>query len=118
MKALNGWQRIGIVLSVLWATVGFVWVDHSVAFNIGARFVEEDYDRCLWQRSIQPDGSVPKDTDWQPCINAFDRDWDRAVKYQWITALYFALIPILTAWLVAYGLVVVGRWIAAGFRRQ
>jgi hypothetical protein len=32
MKALNGWQRIGIVLSVLWAIVGFFW-GNSIAID-------------------------------------------------------------------------------------
>jgi hypothetical protein len=35
MKALNGWQRIGIVLSVLWATVGLFWGNNLAVDDLG-----------------------------------------------------------------------------------
>jgi hypothetical protein len=53
-----------------------------------------------------------------PCLIAFDRDWGLAVKDQWKDAAAFATIPILIAWLVVYGFVALGRWIAAGFKQQ
>ena len=96
MKALNGWQRIGIVLSVLWAIVGFFW-GNSIAIDALGRGVSASYARCLEQRSVQPDGSVPKDTDWKPCQVAFERDWGPAVKDHWSYAAASAFIPILIA---------------------
>jgi hypothetical protein len=80
--------------------------------------VSASYARCLEQRSVQPDGSVPKDTDWKPCQVAFERDWGPAVKDHWSYAAASAFIPILIAWLVVYFFVALGRWIAAGFKQQ
>jgi hypothetical protein len=117
MKALNGWQRIGIVLSVLWAIVGFFW-GNSIAIDALGSSVSASYRRCLEQRSIQPDGTVPKDTDWKPCEIAFNRDWGPAVNDHWSYAAASAFIPILIAWLVVYFFVALGRWIAAGFKQQ
>jgi hypothetical protein len=117
MKALNGWQRIGIVLSVLWAIVGF-FGGNSIAIDALGSGVSASYARCLEQRSVQTDGSVPKDTDWKPCQVAFERDWGPAVKDHWSYAAASAFIPILIAWLVVYFFVALGRWIAAGFKQQ
>jgi hypothetical protein len=66
---LNGWQRIGIVASVCWFIGGGLWINGLVIDALGAS-ARDDYRRCLDARSIQPDGTVPKDTDWGPCISS------------------------------------------------
>jgi hypothetical protein len=69
---LNGWQRIGIVASVVWVFVGGFW-GNQIGFSQGD-YVREAYRQCLAARSIQPDGSVPRDTDWKPCISSRRRE--------------------------------------------
>jgi hypothetical protein len=89
---LNGWQRIGIVASVCWIIVGFPWINIQVIDDL-ARPVSAELARCLDARSVQPNGTVPKDTDWGPCMTKHDRDWELTVKprwaeHYWWTALY------------------------------
>jgi hypothetical protein len=111
---LNGWQRIGIVASVCWFIVGGFWINGLVIDELGAS-VLATYRHCLDSRSVQPDGSVPADTDWGPCSRKFEADWPAAVADHWFYAAAYTLIPIPFVWLIIYGLVALVRWIKAGF---
>jgi hypothetical protein len=104
---LNGWQRIGIVLSVLWFFVAGFWGNRIALEDLGAGVVAT-YRLCL-ERSIQPDDDTK-------CNAAFMRDYPAAVESHWWYAAGFALIPIPIAWLVVYGFVALFRWIKAGFK--
>jgi hypothetical protein len=111
---LNGWQRIGVLLSILWFIVGGLWINSTVIEDLGAPVVAKHL-RCLDARSVQPDGTVPKDTDWGPCQAAFNREYPPAIADHWYWAIAFTLIPIPTVWLLVYGLLALMRWIMAGF---
>jgi hypothetical protein len=111
---LNGWQRIGIVASVCWFIGGGLWIS-GLVMDQETYAVREKYRRCLDARSIQPDGTIPQDTDWGPCVRAFDRDWGPAVAGHWTDTILFTLLPIPIVWLIVYGLVGLARWIKAGF---
>src|SRR5262245_57540869 len=78
---LNGWQRIGIVASVVWMIVGGMW-GNEVGLRQGD-YVGEAYVRCLAERSVQPDGGPPQDFDWGSCKARFEKDWAEAVKDHW-----------------------------------
>jgi hypothetical protein len=111
---LHGWQRIGIVASILWLVAGGLWINSLVIDDLG-KFVVAAYSRCPESRSIQPDGSIPADTDWGPCNRKFNADWPVALKNHWTITAAYTLIPIPLAWLIIYGLVALVRWIKAGF---
>ena len=113
---LNGWQRIGIVASVVWVIGGGFW-GNTVGLSQGD-YVKLTLEQCLAARSIQPDGTIPRDADWGPCYAKFEKDWPEAVKDHWYYAAAFAFIPIPLAWLVVWGMVSLARWIRAGFSRQ
>jgi hypothetical protein len=104
-----GWYRVGIVASVSWAIGGGIW-GNSVGIA-KARWVVAAYSDCLEQRSIQPDGSVPSDTDWKPCGLRFEGDYKTAVADHWLYAAMFGLLPVLLGWLA----VPLVNWIRAGF---
>jgi hypothetical protein len=112
--ALGGWQRIGVVLSILWFIVGGLWINSVVTDELGASAVTQ-FGQCLKARSIQPDGTIPRDTNWDPCQAAFERDFLRAIADRWYWTLVFTLIPIPIVWLICYGLLALARWIRAGF---
>ena len=103
---LNGWQRIGIVASVLWVISGGLW-GNSVGLSQGD-YVAEAYKRCLAAHLGQSDDSAA-------CSAEFKKDWPEAIKYHWHYAAAFAFIPIPLAWLAVWGLVSLVRWVRAGF---
>lgn len=107
---LNGWQRIGIIASVVWAIVGAIWEIVELQRLHDARASDafsSVYRPCRDQPRNDPDeyfkqasaarNAVPEGSGWN------------------IAA--FALIPIPIAWLIAYGLVALGRWVRRGFPR-
>jgi hypothetical protein len=97
---LNGWQRIGVVLSVVWAMVAgtFAWKHaHDQA--------DAAFRSCI-------DG-VQTAAQLQAC---------RAVHFQaiamprGISAAIVAFVPILVAWVLIFGIVGLVRWIRRGFQ--
>ena len=103
MNRLNGWQRIGIVVSVLWAIGGGLWGN-----NIGIH--EGDYATHALGRCLDEPGS-----DWKACEDVFNKDWPEAIKYHWYYAAFVGLVPIPIVWLMAYGILMLIRWIRKGF---
>jgi hypothetical protein len=98
---LNGWQRIGIVLSVVWMLVGALWAHHFLF----APVYEAD-SKC---RSAV--------TDLTFCDGIYKRQMAIARQISpTITVLTLAPIPIV--WVLAYALVSLVRWIRAGFKRE
>jgi hypothetical protein len=96
---LNGWQRIGIVLSVVWIIIAGSW---------GWRHA---YDQA--------------DANFRLCVAAIETASDlqscretrlRAIAVpRGASAAVVALAPLLIVWLLVYGLVVLVRWIRRGF---
>ena len=95
---LNEWQRIGIVLSVLWAIVGGLWgYTHIVSP------MKDEINRCL---QVHPANSDE--------VNCWRLYAPQLVKTKYIT-LAIALFPIPVAWLLVYIVVWTMRWIRRGF---
>jgi hypothetical protein len=106
---LNGWQRIGIVLSVIWAIGGGVW-GNSISIHEGdsaLAILSPLRSRC-YETHHGP-------RDWTQCEQDFDRDYSEAIKYHWHYAAVVAFVPILLAWLIVYAFISLWRWIRRGF---
>ena len=83
---LSGWQRIGIVLSVVWLLVGNLWVHHILSER------DEAYQTCLAAMTgrlfhCEPLQQIKRDT------------------------LFFTYVPVPLAWLLVYIIVSTVRWI-------
>jgi hypothetical protein len=102
---LNGWQRIGIALSVLWAIYGALSAYYAI-YNP----ISRDYSDCILPSSGEPS------VDLKICDRTRDIRLANAQSYRWQTIGLVALVPILIAWLTVYALIALGRWIRAGFR--
>jgi hypothetical protein len=105
---LNGWQRIGIVASVVWAIGGPIYVQNAADNEALATFLRvhracldanNDFDRCR-ERAKDAYDSVPR----YPLLSA--------------NGAFVALVPVALGWLLAYVLVYLVRWIRAGFAKQ
>ena len=112
---LNGWQRIGIVLSVLWIPVGHVWAlktlqpdrlpdwpYSALCQDAETRKPNPNYERCI--------DDAQKWYEGQDKLRKLDfEDAERL-------APWFALAPIPVAWFTIYVFVWLGRWIRRGFQ--
>jgi hypothetical protein len=104
---LNGWQRIGIVVSIVWVIGGFLWGNY-VSIEQNAQPAVEHYQTCLSLHSDKkPD-----------CAQRFGTEYEEAIKYHWLEAATFALVPIPVAWLLIWALVAIVRWIGHGFKMR
>ena len=98
----NGWQRIGIVLSLVWAVgaAGNAWQ------SWGDR--RDDLDKAYFNCLFKP-GTTPSDCDTKDRVGqAAAEKYAGKLLLQW-------LAPIPIAWLVVYGLIWLVRWIRRGF---
>jgi|SRR5215468_873695 len=104
---LNGWQRIGIVASVVWAIGAPIYLDYAAQQEALAAFGRY-YEACR---------DVPSN-DPEQCFQRASRAYDNVTRYPRQWPALTALVPIGLGWLLAYALVYLVRWIGAGFAKQ
>jgi hypothetical protein len=113
-RRLNGWQRIGIVLSVLWAIIAAFHEMEEINRRYDAAFssaFSPVYQRC---RDIQDRNNLP--ADGEACKEEAARATAGVqMESGWNIAIA-ALVPIPVFWLIAYALVGLVRWIRRGFK--
>jgi hypothetical protein len=102
---LNGWQRIGIVLSVVWVIGGGLW-GNAIAIRDGGATAETEFGLCLDKPNHNYDA----------CSQTFAKDYAKGVAGHWYAAAFIGLVPIPIAWLLVYGLIALVRWIRRGFQ--
>jgi hypothetical protein len=117
---LNGWQRIGVVASVLWAIGGAFW-----GFNIGYHEggdVDRDFEVCRagTQYRYQHQGTPRYTTDdlikdLGKCQSEYARANKEATSTGSLYAVLLALLPIPLGWLAVYKFIALLRWIREGF---
>jgi len=105
MRKLNGWQRIGVVLSLIWLPVGFFY-GTGQAMDAATAAVTYRLRLCM-----AADGS-----DYNACEVPFQRDWAVAVAHSdhWLWGACMAIVPVLACWFLIWALVRIVRWVAAG----
>ena len=104
---LNGWQRIGIVASVIWAIGAPIYLDSAAEQKAGENF-SRYYELCRDNTSNDPNR----------CFELASRQYDLVERYHLLSAngAVAALVPVGLGWLLAYALVYLVLWIRAGFR--
>lgn len=101
---LNGWQRIGVVLSVIWALGSAIHVRQEQVAN-GYRLYQLQQSTCL-------NGDISKSrecSEKHPLQEAMD------ASVQWSDVAFFAFGPVTAGWLALWIAVGVFRWIKLGF---
>jgi hypothetical protein len=98
---LNGWQRIGIVASVVWALGAFV---HALA---QPNWADRIFTSCL--ENVEPGGS-------DRCVQRHHREnLPIALAEQRKVAVANALVPPPFGWLFVYMVLGIVRWVRQGF---
>jgi hypothetical protein len=113
MKRLNGWQRIGLIMSVLWLVVGTFWLRENDA-NARGTYANTSLSLCNLQ--VRYDHKSAAD-----CLAEYQINWQQEVTEHEAEidagALGVALIALGIAWVLVWGLVGLGRWVRARFRQ-
>jgi hypothetical protein len=120
LKRLNGWQRIAVVLSVVWALYGAYWGnDYGLHQGDWVQFVYESCFDNAQKKAADEHYSQPAQEqygkDIASCDRSRDRDWRSSIQYHFQYAAICAFVPIPLAWGLAYGLIALVRWIRKGF---
>ena len=94
---LNGWQRIGIVASVIWVPVGIFW-------SLGRLYnpIYQQFGHCI----------AASFENFKVCESIEEAQLAFANRDRPVIALLAALVPIVVLWLAGY----VIAWIRRGFR--
>ena len=94
---LNGWQRIGVVASVIWVIVGPIYVMTR----------DENYAREQASLSMR----ACYEAEHKDCLKQFDATYTafRKITPGWGSWAILAFVPIVAAWLMALGLVALLR---------
>jgi hypothetical protein len=102
---LNGWQRTGIVLSVLWVLFISMQFFHS-APETNAPGIASVYLHCITEPEAHRSACKSR-AEWfrDQATSEFRAGWP-----------WFALGPVLVVWLLVYSLVWTVRWIRRGFK--
>jgi hypothetical protein len=136
MKRLNGWQRIGIIASVIWMLTGPVLTikadsdeyDRQTGYGLDRCWKTADQAREQRFRSLDarhlPLGDELEaarkavqdlmDQEYHGCA---DKVWANNPHPGLANAIAIPLITLGIAWLLVYFLVGLGRWVMAGFKK-
>jgi hypothetical protein len=109
IKNSNGWQRIGVVLSVLWILYAVI-SERKVQTDIAMDFLKTQLAYCA---SIA--------TGMADCFQNVETRYDSLILIGWHQlekiALY-AFVPVILGWLLGLVSVKVYRWVSNGFKRK
>ena len=102
---INGWQRIGIIPSVVWAVTGYIWRG-AVVDDRNMEFASTADKVCLEYPHADKD-----------CMAEFFKNYrlSEDANPPKLEGAIFGLVPIPLAWLIAYALIGLWRWIRRGF---
>ena len=104
---LNSWQRLGIVLSVVWA-VGGGWYARSVHIETAQKVMDLNYQACAELKSQK------NDFNFGPCMENATKSYQIQMQGSLGDEALLGLAPIPFAWLLVYALIGGGRWIRRG----
>lgn len=103
---LNGWQRIGFLISVVWLFGGAFWGN-----EIGLR--QGDWASLQLQSCCAgPNANL------DACDQEFRKAWSAAISDHWAYAGFVGIVPIPLGWLIVYGIIALVHWIRAGFKSR
>lgn len=111
---LGGWQRIGIVASVIWFFAGG-FVGNKLAIDEASAKTSFWFESCVAGNKLKFGEDGPYQKVWTPCWDQYAPEYVKNAEGHWWVALGFGLIPIPIAWLLGWLFITTSRWVARGF---
>ncbi len=104
MARIGGWMRIGVILSIAWIPIGWIYTNNT-------RFAQaHDFASAMQEFCLRPP-SLPVER----CSDEFMKSWALSIKGTTEQAELVSFGPIVPAWLIAWGTVALFRWVRRGF---
>jgi len=118
MKRLNGWQRIGVILSVAWIIGGGLWLLHlGTEDAIAPRVSYMHMCSELYQHSDPADEHRYERN--EKCMHKANAiPFLHTDEENIIAAAVGTVVLLGLAWLLVYALVWIARWIRTGFKQN
>jgi hypothetical protein len=107
---LGGWQRIGIILSIVWA-LGAAIYQRNADIEHAQDFMSLAYKACTESKLLN------NDSDWSSCDQESAKHWEIWLEGSWRNVALKSFVPIPFGWGVAYLLLAIGRWVRTGFKK-
>lgn len=101
---LNGWQRIGAVLSVLWALGAAIYERNVQVKSADALYLSQAQNCYIGQADPVKE-----------CLDKISLQGAMDATAYWPDVAFYAFGPVIAGWLVALITLSVFRWISAGF---
>jgi|SRR5271169_2928192 len=106
---LNGWQRVGILASVLWVIGGGIAVR-----NADLRSASSMY-RLTDQICTEAEHKRPN-YDLSICSKKADEAFETMLKGSWGNVALVSFLPLPLGWLMAYLVIGIWGWVKRGFK--
>lgn len=104
---INGWQRVGVVLSILWAIGAAIYVRSAQVQHADSLF-QMKFSACLNEQSANVEA----------CSNKVSLQNAMDVTAYWPDVAFFAFAPVIAGWLVACIALRIFRWVKVGFSKN
>jgi hypothetical protein len=114
---LSGWKRIGIVVSVVWMLVGSIWF-WSQMTEQAASFATIAVKACQLKNGFSSSNRA------EDCLQVYNKSYDQMLDpaAKALTPIgagaVYAFVVLVVAWLALWIVLVVVRWVRAGFVHQ
>jgi hypothetical protein len=105
---LGGWQRVGIVISIIWMICAAIYQRHA-DIKHATNAANLTYQVCSESESF-----LKGERD---CSKEFEKTWHLWLEGSWGNVAFVALVPVPLGWIIFCGLIGVSRWIRRGFDR-
>lgn len=109
--SLNGWQRIGIVLSIIWFFGAGITQRVS---DVNEAEFHADLSSKICYDSYRH--SLPG-TELEECNRKYQDSYDIWINGSWGNSIFMAIVPIPIFWGIIILLIRVYRWIKKGFAK-
>lgn len=107
MARLDLWQRLGVVLSILWIFGAGYW-SRMIDIDQAREWKNLSYRKCLERF---PDGVAP---DRKACILEAEKVSDLFLASSWENIAIFIFGTLIAAWIAGYIVFRTTRWVLAG----
>lgn len=115
LNTLNGWERIGVILSVLWFFYGGLNTTRYYA-DLAFDKSSASYEICKAPINDYSDEKGFKKLD--QCSKDRDKNYAMWLDGTWLTALIVAILPIPIVWYLISILIKLYKWTSAGFQKD